>query len=819
MKNYLKLLLLTLILAVLPLQESSADVSDSPLLNFPDSVAFPVSIYGLNPQSDSAAVAIMKKKMAQIRKTRPTVALVLCGGGAKGAAHVGVYKYLREKGIPVDMVLGTSMGGLVGGMIGLGYSPDQIDSAFTRMDWTSALSDRIPREYWTYSQAKYKKRYLLSFPFYYRKSDYIAQKEDEIQYTPENDKYDKLHLGAAPGQDPTTLVKDNLLGSLPSGFVYGQNVTNIISALSVGYQDSMSFLDLPIPFTCIATEMVSGKAKIWHDGKLRVALRSTMSIPGMFSPVRTGGMVLVDGGMRDNYPADLARQYGADIIIGVDLSSAYRTYDKINNLGDIIGQGIDMLGRAAYEYNQSIPDVVIKPALDDYNMLSFSHESIDTIINRGYEASILVSSKLDSVKRLVGSPNLIPKAKPAVDLDLSSIWISDVSIKGIKDKDKEFVLDKVGIEPGSRVMKTDIDAAVGKVYGTGAFDYVTYELLGTKNPYKLVFDTKRGPVNQFGLGFRFDTDEIVAVLVNVGFNVHRLRGSALDFEGKVGSNPHAVLHYSYDVPNFPTLNAMAMLHWTEGDKFGIGNNHFDISFWNVRQEYYLSNMKWSLFDLRAGIKNDYYKLNSLMTDLSSGADYDADNYKNSYLSLFFDGKAETLDDVYFPNRGYSIAGDYRWCFAGLKHGVNPFHVAKFDAKVVIPASRVLAIIPQVQFRFLFGNDIPIMFSNVMGGSMAGRYMDQQFPFIGVSDAFVMQSNLMIGRVDFRFRLFKNNYITGIFNMSDDFDNVKAGSENNFHYGGGVTYSYNSIIGPIKANLHWSSLTHKVGGYVSIGFDF
>ena len=134
MKNFLKLLPLALIFAAIPLQEASAHVSDSPFLNFPDSVAFPVSIYGLNPQSDSAAVAIMKNKMAKIRKTRPTVALVLCGGGAKGAAHVGAYKYLREKGIPVDMVLGTSMGGLVGGMIGLGYSPDQIDSAFSRMD-------------------------------------------------------------------------------------------------------------------------------------------------------------------------------------------------------------------------------------------------------------------------------------------------------------------------------------------------------------------------------------------------------------------------------------------------------------------------------------------------------------------------------------------------------------------------------------------------------------------------------------------------------------------------------------------------------------
>ena len=127
----------------------------------------------------------------------------------------------------------------------------------------------------------------------------------------------------------------------------------------------MSFRDFPIPYACVATDMVSGKAKIWHGGKINDAMRSTMSIPGIFAPVRVDGMVLVDGGIRDNYPTQLARDMGADIIIGVDLAQHRKTYVDVNNIGDIISQGIEMLGQDAYEVNVQIPDVKIRPNLKE----------------------------------------------------------------------------------------------------------------------------------------------------------------------------------------------------------------------------------------------------------------------------------------------------------------------------------------------------------------------------------------------------------------------------------------------------------------------
>ena len=254
-----------------------------------------VSAQGVDPKADSLAIVSMRQRMAEIRKHRPTVALVLSGGGAKGAAHIGVIDYIEKLGIPVDMVLGTSMGGLVGSLYSLGYTPQQMDSIIRSIDWHWAFSDEVSREYVSYSGMKYREKYLLSVPFYYEKEYFKMKMEDESEMD-QIRRHDELHIGA-DFEDGPDFIKKNLLGSLPSAYIYGQNVSNLISSLTIGYQDSIDFKNLPKPFVCVATDMVSGKAKIWHSGKINTAMRSTMSIPGVFAPVRTDGMVLVDGGL------------------------------------------------------------------------------------------------------------------------------------------------------------------------------------------------------------------------------------------------------------------------------------------------------------------------------------------------------------------------------------------------------------------------------------------------------------------------------------------------------------------------------------------
>lgn len=789
--------------------------------------AFALMLFGetgmsgnLRTRQDSLSVEEIRRKMDIIRSKRPTVALVLSGGGAKGAAHIGVIRYLESIGMPVDMVLGTSMGGLVGGLYALGYNGVQMDSIIRKIDWSSVMNDRTPREYVSYAETKYKEKYLLSFPFYYEKKVYLKKKADDIQFAvPDMAKQEKLSLGADENTT-TSFLKDNLLGSLPSGYIYGQNVNNIFSSLSVGYQDSIDFNTLPIPFACVATDLVSGKGKVWHYGKLNTALRSTMSIPGVFAPVKVSGMVLVDGGMRDNFPTALAKEMGADIVIGVDLSSGNRDYGEINNLGDIISAGIDMLGRSVFEDNIKIPDVTVKPNLKGYTMMSFDSRSIDTIIENGYKAAYDMRDTLLAIKRKLGADTLVLQNVPAIDINADSVIISDIDIRGVPESAERILRKDIKIRPGDRMCRSDIEEIVAQVYGTQAFDYVTYELLGEEEPYDLVLNCKPGPIHKFGAGVRFDTEEIVSVILNFGLNAQKLQGSTYDFTARISANPYFKFQYSYKSPKLPTVNASAIVRWTDMNMLDFTSNRSNFNYLYLRGDVFISNLKWSFFDINTGIRNDYYDFKSILTSDKIEGDYVFKKLKNNFASVYLDARADTFDDGYFPTSGFTAGLSYRWTFAGFPNKLDNFHAAVFDAKAILPIGKVFAFIPSVNFRFLFGHNIPVVYANAMGGSLAGRYVDQQIPFIGINNMSVMKNILTVFRTDYRFRVAKNHYVKGIINYARDSEHLdKEYLEGLGWFGAGIEYSYDAFFGPISANVHWSNITNRPGFYISVGYNF
>ncbi len=773
--------------------------------------------YGLDPQLDARHIAAFQARMDSIRAHRPTVALVLSGGGAKGAAHVGAIRYLEELGVPIDMVLGTSMGGLVGGLYAAGYNAAQMDSIIRHIDWGIALSDKVPRDYISYNENKYKEKYVVSVPFYYSKKDLLRGQEDEV-FEGTAQRYDDLHLGAEDNKTATPGV----LGSLPSGFVFGQNVGNIFSSLTIGYQDEMNFIDLPIPFVCVATEMVTGTAKVWYSGKLNTALRSTMSIPGLFTPIKEHGMVLVDGGMRNNYPTDLAYKLGADLVIGVDLHTDYLGYEGLNNLYDLIMQATDMLGRESYERNYRHTEITIMPDLTGYNMLSFDTEAIDVILQRGYDAAVKEKENLLTLKELTEGDTLRRHAAPAFNLDAGSVEVDGVEINGVSDRDSRYLLSKLNIKSSQKLSRSQIEDAEATIYGTKAFDYVTYELRGDKEPYRLHFNCKKGPIHQVGVGGRFDTEEIVAVLLNVGLNVHNLSGHALDFTAKVGTNPYADLHYYFKPIKGPTFNLNLNYRFVDRNKFAIGDNRLKFTYHNFRTDVFLSNIRWSRMDLKGGVRNDWFNMASMMSE--NGLEGTLPGApRNSYLSLFLSGRADTFTDGYFPDRGVRFGLDYSWVALGLMERITPFHTLQLDFKTVLPVARPFAILPFAGIRMAMSPEgIPVPFMNVMGGRMAGRYLDQQIPFIGINNAEATGPFLAIAGVDFRFRFLKNHYVTAIVNAGDDAgafrDWFHAQNSRGF-IGAGLEYAYDSIVGPIRADIHWSSITRSVGAYFSLGFDF
>jgi NTE family protein len=477
-----------------------------------------------------------------------------------------------------------------------------------------------------------------------------------------------------------------------------------------------------------------------------------------------------------------------------------------------------MLGLDAFEQNVSIPDVKIKPDLRGYNMMNFTAEAIDTIKTRGYAAAMANDSLLREVSRRTALADEIATKKSAVGYKLDSLMISEVDILGVLPREKEMLKQRFHLKFDKKISRADLDRIIDNIYGTQSYDYVTYELLGSDDPYKLVLTCKKGPIHQFGLGVRADTEEIVSVLLNIGINAHKMYGHTFDFTGRISANPSLTVRWSYDAPKMPTLNVAASVRWTDLGLLNLWGNRLSLGYLNTKQELYLSNLNWKLFDMRVGARNELIRIKNIKSSQIIG-DYDFGQLDNDFITVFAEGRADTFDDGYFPNKGFTAGASYGWTFGGFPHKFNNFHTVTADAKVVVPGGKVFAFIPSFNARFLFGNDVPVAYFNAMGGSMPGRYVDQQMPFVGVNNLSAMKNILTVFRTDFRFKVLKNNYVTAIVNYARDCDRLKDYAVGDGYFGAALEYSYDTIFGPLSFNVHWSNLTNKVGVYLSAGYSF
>ena len=345
---------------------------------------------------------------------RKKVGLVLSGGGAKGVAHIGVLKVLEEAGIPIDCIVGTSMGSIVGGLYAIGYDACAMDTLVRCQDWPFLLSDKVYRYNLPFSEKESTEKYLLSVPI--RKKGGI---------------------------------------SLPSGFISGQNIYNLFSDLTIGYHDSLDFSTLPIPFACVASNLVDGKDVILDKGYLPLCLRASMAIPGVFAPVRQGGMVLVDGGISNNFPVDVARRMGADVIIGVDVQSDLKNEKGLESVTGIIDQLVSFLGIQKYEDNKKLVDIYIKPDVTPYSAASFSRDAIDTLIARGEKVARSQWDELMALKRELGLEESENKEKPrrnVVEMD-DTVAVSRIHFVGINERDEKWLRRQERIKDHSLVTR------------------------------------------------------------------------------------------------------------------------------------------------------------------------------------------------------------------------------------------------------------------------------------------------------------------------------------------------------------------------------
>jgi NTE family protein len=363
---------------------------------------------------------------------RPTLGLVLEGGGALGLAHIGVIQWMEEHRIPVNYIAGTSMGGLVGGFYATGRNAEQIYDAVKEIQWNQAMNGQTPFD-------------KLSF----------RRKQDAREYPA------TVELGLKKGLQ------------FRSGFNSGQEVSLILDRIALPYSGIRSFDDLPIPFACVATDLVTNSEHIFRSGSLDLALRATMSLPGIFTPVRSGGHIYVDGGLLNNFPVSVAKAMGAQFVLGVHLETAPLNPDAPLSGFAVLGRSIEAVVAANERRGMEDADMVVTVNLRKYNSMDFNAE--EEIINAGYAAAAANAAKLSvlSADEATWQQYLSERDARRREPNVPQF----VTVTGVPPEIADPVTKDLSRLVGKPIDTPKLDEDIRELTGTGTFSVVNYSMI------------------------------------------------------------------------------------------------------------------------------------------------------------------------------------------------------------------------------------------------------------------------------------------------------------------------------------------------------
>ena len=747
---------------------------------------------------------------------RPKVGVALSGGGAKGAAHIGVLKYMEEIGIPVDYISGTSMGSIIGGLYALGYKPDEMAELIADMDWSKYMSNKVDRAFQSAAQRERASNFLFTVPF-----------------------------GTGEFQEKS----GSLLSSLPSGVINGVSLINLFSRLSIGYNDSIDFATLPVPFACVATDILTGDSVVLRSGNFAKAIRSSMAIPGVFSPVEWNGHLLADGGLVDNFPVDVCLHMGADIVIGVELADELVcSSDELRSLPQQLSQYLSIAVKGNRHTQREMCEIYMHPDITGYNMLSFSSDAIDTMVRRGYECAKAHRDEFLQLKQRLESyapvpERSVPRARNLTPAD--TFVLASVVYNGVTGEEQRWLNKKDGFEIGIPMTIDKIDSAVGILNGTGFYSSITYNIFATdeeywlsnhvytealgRESYNLVINLAPAEPHLFALGFRYDSEESASLLFHFGWNEQRLSGFKVGVDLDLNYNFRAGAKFSWCGLGVGDVNFT----------YDYGNSNLRVSSfdsiststvgWLVDHHLfslYLSEFHLREFSFACGISEEFYSSRdafSLNTMLYEGL-FRFDRSKG-FFGIFLRGRYDNLDNTYFATKGTLNAFDVAW------HNDNQSMFRNSDSSFVdidfkfqaywTPWSR-FTIIPQLAGRLLIGKNSG-WFDNLIGGDMSRRYLDHQMAFLGLNNPMYVGNLAGIARVDFRYRVAEKYYLSLIANYTASADHLNHFYTDNkdFHdmLGLAIQVAYDSPIGPVSLDLHWNNFTHRAGAYLNIGHIF
>lgn len=715
------------------------------------------------------------------------IGIVLAGGGAKGVAHIGVLKVMEEAGIPIDYITGTSMGALVGALYSIGYSATELEVLVKNQDWMTLLSDKVSWRDRSQFQKMYGNVYTISLPF-----------------------------GVNRTKSKRTI-------EIPAGFIKGQNIMNLFSELTIGYHSHMSFDSLPIPFACVATNISTAQPYIFREGILRDAMRASMSIPGAFEPVTyKDSILLVDGGVVNNFPVDIAREMGAEITIGVDLDNGFKETEKIKNVVDIFEQLNEMLGYDSYCSNLKLLDLHIHPNLKEYSIASFTSEAVDSMIAIGERCARAHWDDLIKLKKMAGydegyMATHVQEHKMRAE---ESLFVSKINISGIDKRDEKWFRKIINLKDSSYITPGTIQEATNQAYATGNFSQVLYTIEGD-GPYTLNFTLKQKPPRSIGLGFRFDSEVYAALLFNTTFKMPRINSTRFSLSGRLGENPWGELSLSFG-DGF--LRKVDLGYRIQYNDYSINYNGKRMaSIINLNNRVYLKalNVSRGNFNFQAGLKYDHYKFRDIIAIRDTINEQI--NASGDYVTYQAGIQFNNLESYTFPRSGMILRINYDLLtnnFAKL-YNKKPAHILSYKYTHIISLTNRVKFIPGIDGRIIFKEfrDTPLPFMNRVGGIENGRYVEQQIAMPGIKFSEIARNSILKLSANMRYDIGRGHHaeIGGAYLMNQDKFRDMIRSEGT--WGIKAKYAYNAIFGPVSVVYSICDIKWKSSVYLSAGYYF
>jgi NTE family protein len=604
----------------------------------------------------------------------------------------------------------------------------------------------------------------------------------------------------------------------------------LFNDLMVGYHDSMSFKELPKPFACVATDIVTGTPVVFHEGALPVALRASMAIPGAFTPVYTDNQVLIDGGMTNNFPTDVALSMGADVVIGVDVQAPLRGKDELTGSQALLSQIVEIaMGQHTWEHNKSLTDVYIPVDVTGYTSASFNLPALDTLIRRGAKAAKAKLDELEKIKEKIGiSKNFVPEPHgPYLELSKRGRFrVYNVSFEGLKPREQKWVMRKCRISNNSEADIASLNRSMEILGATSSYSNIYYSLRDTLDGYNLDFHMQAIKGNSLSAGVEADTEEIAAALINGTFRFGKYIPMEVSLTGRLGKRLMAQADYTFLTSPLSGFRFGYTYRHNDIDvnlrgvrDFNLTYNHHLASFSFVNMNFLRQNLR-----LEAGIVYQNYFFHRRLVESQRAVLSEAPITvtDEQFVSYFGRVDFETIDSRMFTRRG-TVLSAYVELFTDNFYqykGHFPFSAVSLSWMTAFPLSKRFSLIPSLYGRVLFGNDIPFPMANVVGGKFFGRYMPQQMPFDGIGFMELAPHSFLAAKLQVRELIGRRHFVSASFNygIADNslLDIFKTG---NHYFGASIDYGYNFRIIPVMASFTWSNITRSVGFYAQVGYMF